>query len=127
MAAMNSTLGAKMDNTYAAATILCCVAAAVCFASLWLSGQKIHFQATGLPFYYYFAGALVAFYILTITKSAKVIGLSNAIFLVIFGQIVAATVIDHIGAFNTQAEPISTSRIVGILVMLVGIYLSRIK
>lgn len=125
MAAMNSTLGAKIENTQAAAAFLCLVAFICCLTVFLFNQDKVKVQSLDIPFYFYLAGGLVAFYILTITASAKAIGLVNAIFLVLAGQIVAATLIDHFGAFGADVVKIDWSRMAGIAMMAGGVYLSR--
>lgn len=123
MAAMNSALGKKMGNTYAAATLLCFVAFISCLASWYITGTKARVYPLDIPLYYYMAGMFVALYILTITASAKTIGMANAIFLVLVGQIVAAALIDHFGLFNTSIVAITFSRATGISLIFFGIYL----
>ncbi|PKF80636.1 hypothetical protein CW749_04685 [Vibrio sp. vnigr-6D03] len=52
-------------------------------------------------FHYFMGGIFLAFYILSITWVAPKIGTSNTVFLVLLGQILASTLIDNFGWFNT--------------------------
>jgi len=52
-------------------------------------------------------------------------GLGNAIFLVLIGQLVAATIIDHYGLLNAPKTPATIARITGLGLMAVGLYLAR--
>jgi transporter family-2 protein len=80
------------------------------------------FGATHL---YYAGGLIVAFYVLSITWTAPRIGVANAVFFVLLGQIVAAALIDQFGPFGALKSPLTTQRIVGIVFMLIGTYLAR--
>ena len=82
-------------------------------------------EIAAIPAHYYLGGVFVAFYVLSITWIAPKIGLGNAIFVVLFGQLVAAAVIDNFGLLNVPKAPITTARIVGIGLMLIGIYLAK--
>jgi len=82
-------------------------------------------EIIAVPAHYYLGGVFVAFYVLSITWIAPNIGLGNAIFFILFGQLVAAAVIDHFGLFNVPKAPITTARIVGVGLMVIGIYLAR--
>ena len=50
------------------------------------------------------------------------IGVGAAIALIVTGQILCAVAIDHFGFFNVQVRSIDTSRLVGVLLMIAGIY-----
>ena len=52
------------------------------------------------PPLYYAGGLLVAFYVLSITYSAPRIGVANAVFRALVGQIVAAGLIDQFGTMS---------------------------
>ena len=53
------------------------------------------------------------------------IGLGNAIFFVLLGQIVAAAIIDHFGLLGAIQSAITPKRALGLVVMAVGLYLAR--
>jgi len=80
------------------------------------------FTATPL---YYAGGLIVSFYVLSITWTAPRIGVANAVFFVLLGQIVAAAGIDQFGLFGALKSSLTTQRIVGIVFMLIGTYLAR--
>ena len=56
-----------------------------------------------VPAYGYGGGLIVAGYVIAITFLAPRLGVGNAIRLVVTGQIVAAVIIDHAGAFLPSA------------------------
>jgi transporter family-2 protein len=125
MAAWNSGLGAELGSPWAAAFILFVLGAIICGIAMLILGLPKHgwFDATPL---YYAGGLVVSFYILSITWAAPRIGVANAVFFVLLGQIVAAALIDQFGGlFGALKSTLTTQRIIGIVFMLIGTYLAR--
>jgi bacterial/archaeal transporter family-2 protein len=50
---------------------------------------------------------------------------ANAIFLVLLGQVVSATAIDHFAVFGVARYPLTSSRAFGLTLMVIGIFLAR--
>lgn len=123
LAALNSALGRHMGSPAAAATVLFAVAL-ICAAVTTLTvGGGGWAKLASAPKPLFFAGALIAFYVLTITWIAPIIGLGNAVFLVLLGQMFAAAVIDHFGLLGAIQTPISLTRAAGIAAMAAGLFL----
>jgi transporter family-2 protein len=124
MAALNARLGTQLGSPWAAGFLLFVLGAGICgIAMLWLGPpQKGWFVA---PAFYYMGGVLVAFYVLSVTWSAPRIGVANAIFFVLVGQIVAAALIDQFGLFGAMKSTLTWPRLLGIALMLVGTFLAR--
>lgn len=125
MAALNSGLGVRLGNPVAAASILLSVALMVSLAFTLSRPLPETSLLTTTPLHYFMGGIFVAFYILSITWIAPKIGIGNAVFWVLLGQIVAAALIDHFGWFNTPVSPLSVRRGVGVALMAAGVYLAR--
>ena len=125
MAAMNAGIAARIGSPAAAATILFLIGAAVSAiaAAFTLHGLRLNLAAT--PPQYLAAGLLVAFYLLSITYAAPRIGIGNAVFFVLLGQLIAAAAIDHFGLFGAVVSTITWRRVAGIAVMAVGVFLAR--
>jgi transporter family-2 protein len=51
------------------------------------------------------------------------IGVTTMLAASIAGQLIIASIIDHYGFFNVTVHPISLSRIAGIIMLLLGIFL----
>jgi transporter family-2 protein len=68
---------------------------------------------------------LVVFYILAVTWAAPRIGVGNAIFFVLLGQLIAAAAIDHFGLFGALKTTLTLKRAIGLLVMALGVYLAK--
>ena len=78
-----------------------------------------------VPAYSYFGGFIVASYVLAITFLAPRLGVGNAIRLVVTGQIAAAVIIDHLGAFGAVVQRLTLGRAIGAVLMIVGLILAR--
>ena len=124
MAAWNSRLGAELESPWAAAFILFVVGAIICGIAMLALGLPKHGWFSAAPLSYA-GGLVVAFYVLSITWTAPRIGVANAVFFVLFGQIVSAALIDQFGLFDALKSPLTTQRIIGIVFMLMGTYLTR--
>lgn len=123
MAALNSQLGARIESPWAASAMLFVVGGIVAGVVLAINGlPKAPFSA---PPHFYAGGLLVAFYALSITWAAPKIGVGNAVFFVLLGQIVAATAIDHFGLFGAPRSPMTLQRGLGVALMLAGVFLAR--
>lgn len=123
MAALNSQLGVRIESPWAATAILFVVGGVAAAIVLAVNGlPKAPFSA---PPQFYAGGLLVAFYALAVTYAAPKIGIGNAIFFVLLGQIAAACAIDHFGLFGVARSAMTWQRAAGVLFMLVGVYLAR--
>lgn len=124
MAAWNARLGSELGSPWTAGFILCIVGAIICGAAALILGLPKSGWFIAPPLYYA-AGAFVAFYILSVTWTAPRIGVANAVFFVLLGQIVAAALIDHFGLFGALKSPLTMQRGLGIAFMVIGTYLAR--
>ena len=126
LAALNAALGQRLGSPIAAGAIMFAVAFACALAVLVVTGQGAALaKAPGQPPVLFMAGALMVFYLLSITFVAPRFGLGNAILFVLLGQIVSSTVIDATGLMGLAARPVSATRLLGLAVMAVGIVLSQ--
>ena len=78
-----------------------------------------------VPAYGWFGGFIVASYVISITFLAPRLGVGNAIRLVVTGQIVAAVIIDHVGAFGAVVQRLTMGRAIGVVLMIIGVILAR--
>ena len=127
LAALNASLGARVGSPVAAATILFLVAFCSVAVVLFLTGDQSLIRTTlHQPKHLFFAGVLVAFYVLSITYVAPKFGVGNAVFFVLMGQLISTAAIDHFGLFGARQIPLSTLRAAGIAVMAAGLFLTQI-
>ena len=123
LAAMNAQLGKIIGSPAAAACILFVVACACAGITALLTQPGAFAKLTLAPKHLFFAGVLIAFYLLSITWIAPIIGLGNAVFLVLLGQLCAAAAIDHFGLFNATITPLTWTRAGGLALMASGVFL----
>lgn len=124
IAAMNADVGERLSNPVAAVFVMALILLVGSSALLAFKGIPSVSELTSIPDSRFGAGFLYLFYILSITIAAPKIGLGNAIFLVLLGQLVAATTIDHFGLVGSEISPVSIKRIFGLVLMAMGIYLA---
>ena len=124
MAAINAGLGTRLASPTFATAILMFVGLIISTSYLFVQGLPS--LPTAMPPLHSFSGGFfVVFYVLAVTAIAPKIGLGNAVFLVLLGQIVSTSFIDHFGLFGALKTPISVQKGLGIALMTLGIILAR--
>mgnify|MGYP001208111635 CR=1 FL=1 len=125
LAALNAALGRYVGSPAAAATVLFVVAFVAALLTALLTGPQGFAKLASAPKHLFAAGLFVAFYVLSITWIAPKIGVGNAVFLVLIGQLVSAATIDHFGLFGANQSPLTLSRATGIAIMAVGVFVAQ--
>ena len=123
MAGANAQLGTRLASPTTALLILFTVGVIASGVVALAVGMPSWDQIRAAPTPLFFAGLLVVFYVLAITFAAPRMGLGNAIFMVLLGQLIAASLIDHFGVFATP-QPIEWTRVAGLVIMAVGVFLA---
>lgn len=95
--------------------------------AVWLaSGNRPRAAAfAGLPPYAWLGGLYGAIYVAVAAYAAPKIGLATLITIGIAGQIAMALLLDHVGAFGLQRDPISLGRLAGAVLVIAGVVLVR--
>ncbi len=124
-AALNAVVGTQVGSPVAASTILFGLGFILTGLVLAFVGLPPLRALSGVPLWSYAAVLGVVFYVLSVTWSAPRIGVGNAIFFVLLGQLVAAATIDHFGLFGALKTTLTVRRALGLLVMAVGVYLAK--
>lgn len=125
MAAINANLGGRLGSPVFATVILMLFGFILSASYLLLVQGVPSWPSKTPPLWTFTGGIFVVFYVLSVTAIAPIIGLGNAIFLVLLGQIVATTTIDHFGSFGAIQSQVSVQKIAGIAFMVFGIMLAR--
>ena len=125
LAALNAQLGTRLGSPAAAATCLFVVAFLSTGLVLLITGPQAIVAAAAAPKHLFFAGILVAFYVLSITWIAPRFGVGNAVFFVLLGQLISAAAIDHFGLMGARVAPLTLSRAAGITLMAAGVLLTQ--
>ncbi len=125
MATFTSGLGVQLGSPVAANVVSFALAFVISALILMVVGLPER-AAFSLERPHFYTGALfVLFYALAITWAAPRIGVGNAVFFVLLGQLVAATAIDHFGLWGAMKTAITFRRGAGLCIMALGVYLAR--
>ena len=122
-APINAGLG-KHTGSFAAATISFAVGTALLAAIVVVSGK-----AGGLPdvaevqWYYLLGGVLGAAYVFSALVLVSEIGAGAVAAATVTGQLTTSVILDRIGFLGLEREPITASRIAGVVLLLAGTYL----
>ncbi len=121
LAALNAALGLRLGSPVAASVCLFGVAFVAAVTVYLATGASGIAAAVSAPPHLFLAGLLVAFYVLSITWVAPKFGVGNAIFFILLGQLVSATIIDHFGLFGAQVREVNLARVAGLALMAAGV------
>ncbi|MEQ1511993.1 MAG: DMT family transporter [Lysobacteraceae bacterium] len=129
MAVLNARLGRTLGEPLHAAFILFAVGLlATGLASLAFTGRLPSPAALRLVAPINFAGgAIVGFYIFSITLLAPRFGVGNAILFVMTAQIFTSAAIDHFGLFDAAVRPMTALRAGGLALLLAGLWISQLS
>ena len=123
MATLNSHLGTKIGSALAT-SIVFFVGLLISLAYLAQSNDVMnHIFSKNIAWYFYLGGALVAFYILSITWVSPKFGVGNAVSFVLLGQLIAISIIDHFGLLGARQVTLDSGRALGLLLMIAGVFL----
>ena len=124
LAAISAQLGTRLGAPLAAGVVALVVALGVATVAALITGQAAALpRLMAQPLWLWTGGAFMAFYLLSITWIAPRFGVGNAVFCVLLGQMVAASLIDHFGLFGARVVPVTAMRLAGIATMVAGLVL----
>lgn len=124
-AALNAGLGQQLGGPVAATAVTFAIGFVVATAMLVFTGFPAASTFTFERPWLWIGAVVMLFYATSVAYSAPRIGLGNAIFFVLLGQIVAAAIIDHFGLLGSIQSAITPKRALGLAVMAFGLYLAR--
>lgn len=125
MATMNARLGQQLASPAAATAVLFLGGLLLsCLALAFAGLPRLHDVAT-TPRYLLIGPVFIVFYVLAITWASPRIGVGNAVFFVLLGQLIAAATIDHLGLLGALRTTLTARRAAGLAVMALGVYLAR--
>lgn len=73
-----------------------------------------------------FAGAIIAFYVLSITVLAPRFGIGNSIMFAVSAQIITSAVLDNFGLFGAPHRPVGALRLTGLALMIIGLVIAQL-
>jgi transporter family-2 protein len=122
-APINAGLG-KSTGNFAAATVSFAVGTILLAGIVFASGKAGGLSnAADVQWYYLLGGALGAAYVFSALVLVSEIGAGAVAAATVTGQLTTSVVLDRIGFLGLDREPISLSRVLGVLLLLAGTYL----
>ena len=124
-AALNSALGQQLGGPVAATGVTFAVGLLIAIPLVLWNGIPPASAFTFERPWIWLGAVFMLFYATSVAFAAPRIGLGNAIFFVLLGQIVAAAAIDHFGWLGAIQTTLTPKRMIGMAVMAFGLYLAR--
>lgn len=124
-AAFNSALGKQIGGPIAATAVTFAIGLCAALALVAVTGVPNRSAFTFEQPHIWFGALFILFYAVSVSFAGPRIGIGNAIFFVLLGQLIAAALIDHFGWFGAIPSALTLRRGVGIAVMAVGVYLAK--
>lgn len=82
-------------------------------------------QLSDIPVWSWSGGVLGAFYVTVMVIFAPKLGAATLLALVVAGQMLASTLLDHYGALGFPQQAISLPRLLGVVLLFLGVILIR--
>lgn len=124
-APINAGLARGLGSTLAAAAVSFGVGFVALAALTLLSGSGAFGRLGEVQLWQLVGGVLGAFYVWSMVSVVSGLGVVTAMAALVFGQLSAALILDHIGAFGMTVQTASPQRILAILLVGAGLVLSR--
>ncbi|MBM3928780.1 MAG: DMT family transporter [Sphingomonadales bacterium] len=121
----NAVLARTAESTLLAALIsfgVGTVAIAIAWAATDRTSPAVLRDA---PTWAWLGGIYGAIYVATAAYAVPRLGVATMLMIAIGGQLAAAVVIDHFGLFGLRPQPVSVSRIAGLMLVFAGVVLVR--
>lgn len=118
----------KASSIWVASAFVQISAFAVCMAA-WLFTDRTSFAALGKvePKYMLLGGAIGAFITYTVIKSMEMLGPARAVMLIVIAQLIVAYVLELLGMFGVEKQPLEWRKVIGMLVAIAGIVIFKWK
>jgi len=79
------------------------------------------------PKYMLLGGAIGAFITYMVIKSMEMLGPAKAVMLIVIAQLIVAYVIDLLGWFGVEKQPLEWRKVIGMIIAIVGIVIFKWK
>ena len=112
------------------ATIISLCVSSISLALFWVSGATTRGALppfNSLPKWAWFGGIFAAYYLVASLIAMPKLGAAAVFSLVIVGQMVAALILDSTGTFGVTQISLSGSRILGTILLVIGVVLMQRK
>ena len=112
----------KQTSLWVSSAFVQFTALLVCLAA-WLFTDRTSFASLGQVEHRYMllSGVLGAFITVTVVKAMGALGPARAAMLIVTAQLIVAYVIELLGMFGVQKQPLEMRKVIGMLVTIAGI------
>lgn len=123
---MNGVLARAVSNPLAATTVsglVTFLSAAAFLAAAGRPGDFLRSLAafqSPVPWWIYLAGMIGTLFVFGAILIAPVIGAAAFFVCVVAGQLIGATIVDHIGLLGIEPRPVTLGRVAGLMLVLIG-------
>jgi transporter family-2 protein len=124
---VNAVLDQQLKSPFFTSFIVFLVGAVGIFISFFFTEESFPTGATikGTTWWAWLGGLLGAIYILSLIILSQYINIGLLTILALAGQLVMAMVVDHFGWFGSTVNPISYLKILGLILIGLGIFLIK--
>lgn len=77
--------------------------------------------------FYLLGGVIGVLIVFTVIQGIKTLGPTTSIAIILIAQLLAASIIDGFGLFDTKHIPFSFTKVLGIIIMIIGIVILKLK
>ncbi|EOS77004.1 MAG: DMT family transporter [Lachnospiraceae bacterium] len=116
----------KSSSIWVANAFVQLTALLVCLAA-WLFADRTSFSALFKvePKYMLLGGAIGAFITYTVIRSMDMLGPARAVMLIVIAQLIVAYVIEILGWFGVEKQPLEWRKVIGMVVAIAGIVIFK--
>ena len=125
---INARLGILLNNTLLATTAALVMSASFTLIAVFMTVRELPSidQIQSIPTYMWFTGGALSFLAVTLFYYIiPRIGISTAVVFGLSGQIIFAAIASHFGWFGMPMEPVTIKKIMGMIVMTLGVILIK--
>lgn len=118
----------KASGIWVANAFVQLTALLVCLAA-WLFTDRSSFGTLLKvePKYMLLGGAIGAFITYTVIRGMELLGPARAVMLIVISQLIVAYVIELLGWFGVEKQPLEWRKVLGMLIAIVGVVLFKYK
>ena len=118
----------KTSSIWVASAFVQFTALLVCLGA-WLISDRSSFSALFKvePKYMLLGGAIGAFITYTVIKSMELLGPAKAVMLIVISQLIVAYLLELLGMFGVEKQPLSFRKILGMGVAIAGVIIFKWK
>jgi transporter family-2 protein len=119
---INSKLGSAIGN-FAAATLSFMVGTLALLAVTVAVGGYHLGELRHVPWWYFVGGFIGAVFVASSLITVRTLGAGGVVAATIAGQLTFSVVIDRFGLLGLEQKPLTLARVVGVLMLALGVYL----